>query len=678
MQKQKFLITSALIYANGPVHPGHVIGAYLPADSFARFQRLKGNDVCFISGSDEYGVAITLNAEIAGKTPREYVDIYHEVNKKLFQDLKISFDHYSRTTWPGHVELVHQFFLDLIENGLVEERVTKQLFSVEDNRFLADRYVEGECPKCHFKEARGDECSSCGASYEATDLINPVSKLTKSPLTLKETKNWFFCCDQLKDQLSLWVKKKNWKANVVNFILPYIEDLRARSITRDLDWGVPVPLPNAEGKVLYVWFDAPIGYLSATKEWAEMRGEPDLWKSYWCDENTKLVHFIGKDNIVFHAVLFPAMTMGQNQPYKLVDELPANEFLNLEGKQFSKSTGWYIGIEEFLKQFSSDQLRYSLIANAPENHDTEFTWDDFQMRVNSELVGKFGNFVYRTMTFITTRMDGKIPESHDYDEVDQDFLAKLEESVKEIEDCYHSFRLRKASTLLMEMASHANTYFDHKQPWNLIKDKEKLPALETTMSICLEAIKALALSSFPIIPDAAEMMWEMLGQSHTLESASWDEVVSSSLVPSQQLGKPQILFTKVEDEVIEQEKAKLQAKNPEQVYESLKEEISIDDFGKTDLRVVKILKAEPIKKSSRLLHLEVDIGFEKRSVVSGIREHYPDPKELIGKQGILVANLKPAKILGVLSQGMLLAGSDGKLLKLPEIGDAIPPGSKVH
>ncbi|MBM3201814.1 MAG: methionine--tRNA ligase [Chlamydiae bacterium] len=669
---EKILITSALPYANGPLHFGHLIGAYLPADSYARFERMQGNDVLFICGSDEYGVAITLNAEIAGKTPKQYVDHFHSLNKGLFDKLHISFDHYSRTTSKEHAPLVQEFFLDLLKAGFIEERVTKQLYSPLEQRFLADRYVVGECPKCHHLEARGDECPKCGASYEATDLINPRSKIKNSPLILKDTKNWFLLVDKFKQELSEWIKKRGWKPNVVNFILPYIEDLRPRAITRDLDWGIPVPLPDAEGKVLYVWFDAPIGYLSIAKEWAIARGQPDLWKEYWENKETKLVQFIGKDNIVFHAVIFPAMIMGQKHPYKLVDELPANEFLNLEGKQFSKSSGWYISMEEFLTKFSADQLRYALAANAPETQDAEFTWDDFQIRVNSELIGKFANFVHRVLSFVYTRMEAKVPEMKDLDEDDQAFLAGLEGLAKEMKNNYSNFRLRKATQSLMEMSALSNGYFDKKQPW-----KSSGERLETTMAICLEAVKTLALVSFPLIPSSAEKIWKMLGFSSSLETILWEDVLKSSLQPGHCLVKPEPLFSKIEDTVIAEEKQKLYGHKPDRVYPALKEEVAIEDFGKMDLRVAKILKAEKIAKSKKLLHLTVDLGFETRPIVSGIGEHYTNPEELIGKQVVIIANLKPATIMGHVSQGMLLAASFESSLKLPSVDEAILPGSKI-
>lgn len=383
-QPNKVLITAALPYANGPLHFGHIAGCYLPADCYARFLRLKGEEVLYICGSDEYGVAITLSAELAGRTPKEHVDFFHRLNERIFEQLNVSFDHYSRTTWEGHVETVQQYFLDLLKNGHIEERETEQLYSEAEGRFLADRYVTGSCPKCGFKEARGDECPSCGGSFEATDLKEPRSKLTGSALTLRRTKHWFVRFDHFKENLRHFLAQKNWKSNVSHFAAHYIDELHPRAITRDSTWGVPIPLEGTEGKVFYVWFDAPIGYISATREWAITQGQSDKWKEYWCNPDCRLVHFIGKDNIPFHAVFFPAMTMGQDQPYKLVDDLPANEFYTLEGRQFSKSSGWFIDVEEFFKEFSADQIRYVIAANAPETQDSEFTWLDFQARCNSE------------------------------------------------------------------------------------------------------------------------------------------------------------------------------------------------------------------------------------------------------------------------------------------------------
>jgi len=557
MMEEKILITSALPYANGPLHFGHIAGAYLPGDCYARFQRLLGNDVLYICGSDEYGVAITLSAEMAKRTPQEHVDLYHEVNKQLFETLNFSFDHYSRTTCKYHQEPSQRYFLDLLENGYIEDKVTDQLYSEEDGRFLADRYVTGTCPQCGFEEARGDECLKCGAAYEATDLLEPRSKLTGATLIHKPTRHWFLLLNKFKDRLLDWLETKDWKPNVVNFIKKYIEELRPRAITRDSDWGIPVPLEEAEGKVLYVWFEAPVGYISASQEWAEQVGAPDRWKEYWCDSKTKLVQFVGKDNIPFHAAIFPAMTMGQNQPYKLVDELPANEFLNLEGRQFSKSEGWTIDFEDFFTRYSADQIRYAIAANAPETSDAEFTWKDFQNRCNGELLGKFGNLVNRVLVFAQKQCEGIVPHSGQLEKNDQEFLNDMQVLVEEIEGSYQTFSLRRASRKIMELAQLGNTYFDGKRPWKDAKDPETRGRMETTIWCCIECLKMLALASCPIIPRIATKIWEMLGFSGEVEKVLWKEVVETAVLSGQRLQKPEILFQKIEDTQIEEEIGRL-------------------------------------------------------------------------------------------------------------------------
>ncbi|MFA6119078.1 MAG: methionine--tRNA ligase [Parachlamydiales bacterium] len=509
--KKKILITSALPYANGSLHFGHIAGAYLSGDCYARYERMKGSDVLYICGSDEYGIAITLSAELAHRSYQEHVDIFHEINKNLFKKLDFSFDNYSRTTYSGHVKIVQEFFLDLYNNGYIEKKVEDNLFCVEENRFLADRYVVGTCPKCGFNEARGDECQKCSASYEAKDLKNPRSKLTNSPLTLRPSTHWYLRFDKFKDQLTDWIKNKNWKQNVLNFAKEYIKDLKPRAITRDSNWGVPVPLEEAKHKVLYVWFDAPIGYISATVEWAQKINQPERWKDYWFDKSCKLVQFIGKDNIPFHSVFFPAMVMGQNKPYKLVDDLPANEFLMLEKKQFSKSDNWYIDLQDFFQKFTTDQIRFYLASIAPENHDSDFMWKDFQICCNSELVGKLGNFIHRTLTFLNKFLDGKIPTVNKLDSIDEKFLHDVNETVKEIDVSYSEYKLRRASQLIMQLATIGNTYFDYKKPWVLQKDQNKKAELETTINLCIKCIKALAFSSSPIIPHAAQETWLMIG-----------------------------------------------------------------------------------------------------------------------------------------------------------------------
>jgi len=678
---KKILITSALPYANGPLHFGHIAGAYLPADVYARFERLKGNHVLYICGSDEYGVAISLTAELAKRTPKEHVDHNHALLKKFFETLHIQFDHYSRTTNSEHALLVQQFFLELFENGYIEEKETEQLYSETDQRFLADRYVMGTCPRCSFEEARGDECQKCGASYEATDLIKPRSKLTGSILSLKRTRHWFLLFDKFKERLETFLASRPWKPNVTHFARSYIEEIHPRAITRDLDWGVPVPLKEAHGKVFYVWFDACIGYISATKEWAKLAGKPESWKEFWCDPQTKYVQFMGKDNIPFHAMFFPAMIMGQNQPYKIVDDLVANEFYNLEGKKFSKSEGWTIDLDDFFKHFHADQIRYAIAANAPETGDSEFTWKDFQIRCNNELLGKFGNLANRVLVFAQNQCQGKIPKQHALEEADLRFLNEMSRLSSEIEEAYAFYRVRRASQLIMELAQAGNVYFDAKTPWRDAKEEKTRPTMETTIALCLECLKRLAFISAPIIPTTAQSLWEYLGFNTKIGQASWKDALETPLVPGQVLPKPSLLFLKIEDDLIEKEIAKLQEmhvqaqQKKEPPYEPIKDVISIDDFAKIDLRVGLIVRAEKLEKSKKLLKLEVDIGLEKRTVLSGISQHYT-PEQLVGKKIALVANLKPAVIMGVESRGMVLAGSLDAALELVTVQD-LPAGAVI-
>lgn len=665
--KQKILITSALLYANGPMHFGHIAGAYLPADCYARFQRLQENDVLYISGSDEYGMAITLSAELAGKSPKEHVDHYHSINKKLFEKLNISFDHYSRTTWPGHIPFTHAFFKDLYEAGHIIEKVTEQLYSEKDDKFLADRYVIGICPKCGYDKARGDECGECGASYDAIDLKDPRSKLTGAPLIRKPTKHWFLELEHFKEPLIRWLESKNWKSNVLNFVKGYVDELHARAITRDMTWGVSIPLPDTEGKVLYVWFDAPIGYISATAEWAQITGNPEKWKEYWFDNETKLVQFIGKDNIPFHSAIFPAMTMGQSQPYKLVDELPANEFYKLEGKQFSKSEGWFIDLEDFLTRYTSDQIRYAIASNAPETSDSEFSWKDFQLRNNSDLVGKFGNLVNRVLVFAQQQCDGTIPPLTDSQEIDNIFLNEIITLFDELSDAYNTFKLRKACQILMEIAQKGNVYFNDKKPWKAAKENNPT-SVRTTIRCCLECVRLLALGAFPIIPTTSQKIWSLLGLSGSLN-------YNNQLKDRQKLGTPEILFQKVEDEAIEAEISKLHKANQSK-NECLSDNIvTIDQVKAVELKVATILIAEKIPKSQKLLKLLLDDGKSKRTIVAGIAEYYT-PEAVTGKKIVIVANLKAAKLCGVESQGMLLAAKWDNNLELITVSEA-PSGTFV-
>jgi len=675
---EKVLITSALPYANGPLHFGHIAGAYLPGDCYARFQRLMGKDVLYICGSDEYGVAITLSAEMAGRTPKEQVDLFHGINKAFFEKLHFSFDHYSRTTWSGHGPIVQDFFKALDQKGLIEEKVENHLYSEAEKKFLADRYVVGTCPKCGYEEARGDECQRCASSFEATDLKNPRSKITGSPLVLKPSAHLYLRFDRFKEQLSDWIRKKDWKENVVRFAMRYIEDLKPRAITRDSDWGVPVP--GRPGKVFYVWFDAPIGYVSATKEWAEKKGNSERWKDYWLDPKTKLVQFIGKDNIPFHAVFFPAMLMGQDLPYKLPDEIPANEFLMLEGRQFSKSDGWYIDLEEFFARYTPDQARYAIAANAPESADSEFSWKDFQKRCNAELLGKFGNFIHRVLVFAKNHCASRIPALGEIKEEDRLFLEQSRFLLEMISSSYSAFHLRKSCQHLMELAQLGNAYFDTKKPWVAAKDPAQRASLETTIAACISCIAKLALAASPIIPEAAQKIWNLIGFDSDLAKGNWEKIAASPVPVGQTLREPETLFRKIEDEEIEAEIAKLGSKAkkappPVQNLPPVKGAIQFDQIEKLDLRIAQIVEAVKVPKSKKLLKLLVDLGFEKRTVVSGIAHSY-EPEQLVGKKVLLVANLAPATIMGIESQGMILAASFDASLELPMI-QSLPPGSSV-
>ena len=673
MTKQKVLITAALPYANGAIHFGHLAGSYLPADCFARFSRLMGNETCFICGSDEYGVAIALSAEMAGKTPQEHVDHFHAVNKALFSALGISFDHYSRTTWAGHNATVENFFLTLLKNGYVDASESDRLYCEGDGRFYADRYVVGTCPKCGHSEARGDECTACGASYEAEDLKNPRTKIGGKPLVKKSTRHWFLRLDLFKDRLLKWLETKSWKPNVVNFIKKYIEDIRPRSITRDMKWGIPVPLPEASGKVFYVWFDAPIGYISATKEWAESIGDPVRWESYWLDPACRLVQFLGKDNIPFHGAVFPAMLMGQDLPYKLVDEMPANEFYMLAGRQFSKSEGWYIDVADFLERYSADQIRYAIASNAPETQDSEFTWKDFQNRCNADLLGKFGNFVHRTLVFAKNVCHGTVPEPKDLAEDEVQFLERCRELASQAKAAYAQFRLRKASSVIMELAQLGNVFFDMKKPWAKEQDPQ---TIANTISCCLECVKILSLISLPIIPTASAEIVALLGLEPQFQTRGFDDQMAFILPAGHRLGAPKPLFRKIEDEEIAREEAKLQPQKPQEPAASEAPTVSIDEFHRVNMEVVEVLRAEVAPKSQKLLLLHVLTSTGPRQIVSGIAQFFK-PEELVGKRLVACLNLPTARIRGLESQGMILAatGPDGKVALLETPSSSV--GAKV-
>lgn len=683
MSQEKVLITAALPYANGTLHFGHMAGAYLPADVFSRYKRHKGADVLFLCGSDEYGIAVLLSAQKAGREPQKHVDHFHTVNKQLFDELGIQFDHYSRTTWQGHDANVIAFFEDLDKAGHIEKKATEQLFDSSSSQFLADRYVMGTCPKCGFEKARGDECPKCGASYEATDLKNPVSAVTGKSLTLKKTTHWFLRFDHFKDELKAWLAKKPWKANVVAFAQNYVDDLKERAITRDSSWGIPLPIKEEEGKVFYVWFDAPIGYISAAQDWAQnVAKEPEAWKKYWLDEKTKYVQFIGKDNIPFHAIFFPAMCMGQSQSYKLVDDLPANEFLNLEGRKFSKSDNWTIDLEAFTHRYGSDQIRYALLANSPENQDSDFTFDDFQSRVNSELLGKYGNLVNRVLVFCQKQFGGVVPPCGPLSDEDKTFLAQIETGVKKLEADYEKYELRKACSHIMELAACGNSYFDAQAPWKGIKNPELTRKMETTLSLCHYLLGVLAMTASPILPKTTQKLWEMLGHESKLSDRLWDDVVSYDNHVKYDLRGVEVLFEKIEDEVIAVDKAQLtEQKESQEVATAepvtLKELINFSDFMKIDMRVAQIVQVEKVPKSKKLLHIELDLGFEKRKVVSGIAKFYPEEQTLVGKKVVVVANLKPAKLMGIESQGMIIAAGEGDNVTLLFADESAPLGSEV-
>jgi methionyl-tRNA synthetase len=679
--RQKILITSALPYANGPLHFGHIAGAYLPGDCYARFQRLRGHEVLYLCGSDEHGVAITLSAEMAGRTPKEHVDLFHEINRNFFQQLQFTFDHYSRTTWPGHYRMTQGFFQVLQRKGLIEERTENHLYSEQEKRFLADRYVVGTCPKCGFNEARGDECQQCASSYEAIDLKSPRSKISGTPLVLRPSTHLYMRFDLFRDQLKKWLESKKWKENVVRFACSYIDELKPRAITRDSEWGIPVP--GYPGKVFYVWFDAPIGYISAAQQWAESIGQVNRWKDFWLEPDTKLVQFIGKDNIPFHAVFFPAMLMGQDLPYKLPDELPANEFYLLEGRQFSKSEGWYIDLADFFTRYSSDQIRYAIAANAPETADSEFSWKDFQMRCNAQLLGKLGNFVHRTLTFVHQYFGGQILALRCSNEDDEAFMEQIDELIETAAECYENFHLRKACQTLMDLAQAGNVYFDMKKPWFMAKNPSDRAELESCIALCLHCIKSLALVAAPLIPESAQMIWQMLGQRSDIAKESWEGIQKMALAAGQKVAPPQVLFRKIEDDEISRQIEKLgqavqsQKEIPVESipHELLKPAIAFNQFEAIDLRVGQVLEAVKVPKSKKLLKLLVDLGFEKRTIVSGIALSF-EPDQLVGKKIIVVANLAPATIMGIESQGMVLAAGDGPALELPQIQNLLP-GSVV-
>ena len=664
---KRYTITAALPYTNGPIHIGHLAGVYVPADIYARYLRLTGNDVAYISGSDEHGAAIPMRAKKEGVSPQVIIDKYHTIIKKSFEDFGISFDNYSRTSSKIHHETASEFFTKMYNDGEFIEEVSAQLYDEEANQFLADRFVVGTCPKCGFEESYGDQCENCGTSHNATDLINPKSAITGNVPTVKETKHWFLPLDKHEAFLREWIlegHKKDWKPNVYGQVKSWVEDgLRPRAVTRDLDWGIPVPLKDAEGKVLYVWFDAPIGYISSTKEWAAREGKN--WEDYWKKDDTKLVHFIGKDNIVFHCIIFPSMLKAHGD-YILPDNVPANEFLNLEGNKLSTSKNWAVWLHEYLEEFPNQQdvLRYTLTANAPESKDNDFTWKDFQAKNNNELVAIFGNFINRVVVLTNKYYEGVVPAANDFTEVDEDVLAAIKEFPNTIGKSVERYRFREASQELMNLARLGNKYLADEEPWKVIKvDAERV---QTIMYVALQISAALAVVSEPFLPFTSTKLKGILNIDDAL---SWDNVTEMDvLLPAaHQINKAELLFSKIEDNTIEAQVEKLEAtklanEQENKVLEPQKETIEFEDFTKLDIRIGTILEAEKVAKTKKLLKLKVDVGIDTRTIVSGIAESF-SPEDIIGQQVSVLVNLAPRKIRGVESQGMILMTdtTDGKL-----------------
>ena len=685
---KRITITAALPYTNGPIHIGHLAGVYVPADIYARYLRLQGNDVAFICGSDEHGVPITIKAKKEGVTPQDVVDKYNAIIKQSFVDFGISFDNYSRTSAKIHHDTASEFFKTLHDKGEFTEEVTEQLYDEEAKQFLADRFVIGTCPKCGNEESYGDQCEKCGTSHNATDLINPKSAITGATPTLKETKHWFLPLDKHEAFLKEWIlegHKKDWKPNVYGQCKSWIDDgLRPRAVTRDLDWGIPVPVEGGEGKVLYVWFDAPIGYISATKEWAEREGKD--WEPYWKDEDTKLVHFIGKDNIVFHCIIFPSMLKAEGS-YILPENVPANEFLNLEGNKLSTSKNWAVWLHEYLQEFpeKQDVLRYALTANAPETKDNDFTWKDFQARNNNELVAIFGNFVNRVAVLTNKYYDGAVPQPNAFTQVDEDTMAAVKAYPSVIASSIERYRFREASQEFMNLARLGNKYLADEEPWKVIKEDET--RVQTIMYVALQIASALAILSEPLLPFTSNRLKAILRASELESDWTWDAITAGrELLPANHkiIEKAPLLFTKIEDKEVQAQLDKLEASKKaneaaNKTVEPQKDTITFEDFTKLDIRVGTIIEAEKMPKAKKLLVLKVDTGIDVRTIVSGIAESF-SAEEVIGKKVTVLVNLAPRKLRGVESEGMILMTetAEGQLVFVnPDHNDKISNGLTI-
>ncbi len=680
MEQKNFkrtLITTALPYANGPVHIGHLAGVYVPADIYARFLRLRGEDVVMIGGSDEHGVPITIKARKEGVTPQDIVDRYHAIIKDSFEELGISFDIYSRTTSDIHSATASEFFRHLYDHGQFIEKTSMQLYDEEAHQFLADRYVTGECPNCHQPGAYGDQCEKCGSSLNATDLINPRSAITGAVPVMRETRHWYLPLDRWQSHLEHWILDghKEWKSNVYGQCKSWLDlGLQPRAVSRDLDWGVPVPVEGADGKVLYVWFDAPIGYISNTKELL-----PDSWQTWWKDPETRIINFIGKDNIVFHCIVFPAMLSAYGDGFQLPDNVPANEFLNLEGDKISTSRNWAVWLHEYLRDFEGKQdvLRYVLTANAPETKDNDFTWRDFQARNNSELVAILGNFVNRAMVLTHKYFDGVVPPVTTLEEVDRELIAEIARLKEEMTAALETFHFREALRLAMDMARAGNKYLQETEPWKVVKTD--IDRTGTILNIALQTCANLSIAFAPFLPFMSEKLLRMLGGT----TITWDMLGCFDLIPAGARIKPaELLFEKIDDDAIQAQidrLARIKEENQKAAWkpEPQAPDLDFDTFMKADLRVGTVLECERVPKADKLLRFLIDDGMSRRTIVSGIAKHY-DPADLVGKQVVFIANLPPRRLKGIESQGMILSAEnpDGSLVVISPSAPAAP-GAQV-
>ena len=679
---KRYTITAALPYTNGPIHIGHLAGVYVPSDIYARYLRLQGKDVAFICGSDEHGVAISMKAKKEGITPQEVIDKYDGIIRKSFIDFGISFDNYSRTSSEIHHKTASEFFRKLYDKGDFIEEVTEQLYDAKADQFLADRFVTGTCPKCANEEAYGDQCEKCGSTLNATDLINPKSTITGETPILKATKHWFLPLNRYEAFLREWIlegHKNDWKPNVYGQVKSWVDGgLEPRAVTRDLDWGIDVPVEGAEGKKLYVWFDAPIGYISSTKEWAAKQGKD--WEPYWKDADTKLVHFIGKDNIVFHCIIFPAMLKAEGS-YILPDNVPANEFLNLEGNKLSTSKNWAVWLHEYLIDFpeKQDSLRYALTANAPETKDNDFTWKDFQARNNNELAAIFGNFINRVVVLTNKYYDGIVPTPNEYSEVDLQTLTELKAYPAVISSSIERYRFREALGELMNVARLGNKYLADEEPWKMVKENPE--RVKTQMYVALQIATALQILCEPFLPFTSEKLGKILQNN----ISTWNDVTTKSdlLEPNHKIGQAEILFAQIEDAEIQKQIDKLEAIKTANKIENAtvtpqKETTSFEDFAKIDLRIGTIIEAEKMPKANKLLVLKVDTGIDVRTIVSGIAEHFT-PEEVIGKKVTVLVNLAPRALRGVESEGMLLLTNtpEGKLVFVNPDTDGVGNGAVI-